>query len=63
VDGDRKEHGMSLSDKEHVEVVAVLRAVVEDPFDAQARRTAEFWLQEKHPSPDVYIAALKDALS
>lgn len=48
-----------LDDLRHVEAVAVIRALVEDPSDLQANLAAAQWLRENHPSPETYMSALR----
>jgi hypothetical protein len=54
---------MALGDRQHVEAVAILRRLVEeDERDEDARLAAKVWLRENHPEPEVYIAAIKEAV-
>lgn len=52
-----------LDDVKHVEAVAIMRTLVEDPSDFHAQRAAEQWLAENHPAPEVYVAALSSLAS
>jgi hypothetical protein len=56
---------MSLGDREHVEAVAIIRQFVETSealnlHDADAVKAGRQWLAENHPTPAVYVAAIKD---
>ena len=55
---------MSLNDRQHVEAVAIMRALIEDPLgpasEGTAQRAARQWLAENHPGPAAYMAALRD---
>lgn len=48
-----------LDDAAHVEAVAVIRAMLEDPANPMPRMAAKQWLLENHPSPEAYMAALR----
>lgn len=49
---------MALNDVQHVKAVALIRALLEDPTAPTIRATAEGWLEENHPPPSAYIAAM-----
>ena len=51
---------MALNDRQHVEAVAIMRALLEDPLGPMQQRAAHQWLGENHPEPAVYMAALRD---
>ena len=51
---------MALNDRQHVEAVAIIRALLEDPLGPMPLRAAHQWLAENHPEPGVYMAALRD---
>jgi hypothetical protein len=54
---------MALDDVKHVEVVAILRAVIEQPaamaLPVELRETIGGWLTENHPVPSAYMAAMR----
>lgn len=60
---------MALGDREHVEAVAIIRNLLaalgpHDRLDGYARDCANAgaqWLEENHPSTEVYMGALNDA--
>jgi hypothetical protein len=56
---------MALGDRQHVEAVAIMRALLEagagrdfDPLGPSPYLAAEVWLRENHPEPAVYMAAV-----
>jgi hypothetical protein len=49
-----------LDDVAHVEAVAVMRALLESPGDPFVRLAAKHWLEENHPPPEAYVAALAE---
>lgn len=52
---------MSLDDREHVEAVAIIHRLAEDPNDAEARTAGMAWLVENYPSSEVHRSALQQA--
>lgn len=59
---------MSLDDRQHVEAVAIVRSLrdltlglCDQPEEVDAVKAADVWLRENHPSPEVYVAALRGA--
>lgn len=54
---------MALNDVQHVEAVAIMRRLVDEPIggDSQARIAARQWLAENHPEPSAYVAAMEHA--
>lgn len=54
---------MSLNDRQHVEAVAIIRALVQvtpTELKGDAYGAAVQWLEENHPSPAAYMNALRD---
>lgn len=54
---------MALDDVKHVEAVAMLNAVLESPsastgMSLELKRGIEGWLEENHPPPSAYSAAM-----
>jgi len=53
---------MALDDVKHVEIVAILRTISEQPafraLPLELQQTAEGWLEENHPAPQAYSAAM-----
>lgn len=53
---------MALDDVQHVEAIAIIKALVElfDPTQSrEPSRTALAWCTEQYPSPAAYMAALR----
>jgi hypothetical protein len=48
---------MALNDRQHVEVIAILKRVVDGDFEA--RRLAGAWVRENKPTPEEYIEAMR----
>lgn len=52
---------MALDDRQHVEAVSIMRRMYEARMagvDGEAWDAAGIWLEENHPAPTVYMAAL-----
>lgn len=60
---------MALGDREHVEAVAIIRNLLLalgpreqlDPYATYCADAGDQWLDENHPSTEVYVGALRDA--
>lgn len=54
---------MALDDVKHVEAVAIMRAMIETPggymMPDELKATVEGWLEENHPPPSAYMAAMR----
>lgn len=46
-----------LDDVRHVEAVAIIRALIENPYGPFVS-IAEHWIETNHPPPDAYVAAM-----
>lgn len=49
---------MALDDQAHVEAVAIIRRLHDDPASVEAHQAAEIFLREHHPSTEIYLSAL-----
>lgn len=50
---------MALDDVRHVEAIALMQRMLDDAGDRiPYRAVVEGWLEENHPGPDAYVAAL-----
>lgn len=53
-----------LDDVKHVEAVAIMRTIIEEPgvyyvMPGGLKEAVEGWLEENHPPPSAYIAAMR----